>query len=307
MNLIQTGEHTWASDDYAVTATPTEFAGLKEPGTHLKISRADGQPARDWRDLQAIKSAVCGPEREAVELFPAESRLRDIANTTHLWVYPEGYIQKIGFRRGRELATGDHADGQAQRPRAGGRTIYIDCGAWKGKTVRAWLREHHADEVHAFEPCRAAARAKHWHIVRGTYPIVRLHHEAVWTEDGEIDFFHNPLHPDSQSGTVCPEKTSGGIDTRSPAARVKCIDFARWFAERVGPNDVCHLKMDIEGAEYAVLERMRARGLFNRITTMTIEFHADKMGARAAELRAVEERLRCQLIEAGVELAVQEH
>jgi hypothetical protein len=41
---------------------------------------------RDWRDLQRIKNEVIGPENEAVELFPAESRLVDSANQFHLWV-----------------------------------------------------------------------------------------------------------------------------------------------------------------------------------------------------------------------------
>lgn len=53
---------------------------------HLGIRRKDQQPANDWRDLQAIKSALVGPEYEAIELFPAESRVMDVANETHIYV-----------------------------------------------------------------------------------------------------------------------------------------------------------------------------------------------------------------------------
>lgn len=51
----------------------------------LQICRADGGSVVDWRDLQQIKNAVCGPEWEAVEIFPAESRLKDPSNARYLW------------------------------------------------------------------------------------------------------------------------------------------------------------------------------------------------------------------------------
>ena len=51
----------------------------------LQICRADGGSVFDWRDMQAIKSALLGPEWEAVEIFPAESRLKDPSNARYLW------------------------------------------------------------------------------------------------------------------------------------------------------------------------------------------------------------------------------
>lgn len=51
----------------------------------LQVCRADGGSVFDWRHLQQIKNQVCGPEWEAVELFPAESRLRDPSNARYLW------------------------------------------------------------------------------------------------------------------------------------------------------------------------------------------------------------------------------
>src|SRR6516164_7566855 len=53
--------------------------------THLSICRIDRKPIHDWRELQEIKNALVGPEHEAVELYPAESRLVDTANQFHLW------------------------------------------------------------------------------------------------------------------------------------------------------------------------------------------------------------------------------
>lgn len=70
---------------------------LPEGWTHLSIKRNDRSPIRDWRELQRIKNELCGPEREGIELFPAESRLVDVANQFHLWVAPLGTTFPIGF------------------------------------------------------------------------------------------------------------------------------------------------------------------------------------------------------------------
>jgi hypothetical protein len=59
------------------------------PFVHLHIHRNDWGPCKDWRHFQLIKNALVGEENEAVELFPAESRLVDTSNTYHLWVHAD--------------------------------------------------------------------------------------------------------------------------------------------------------------------------------------------------------------------------
>jgi hypothetical protein len=57
------------------------------PFVHLDITRHDRGSCKNWRELQQIKNEIVGSENEAVELFPAESRLVDTANQYHLWVH----------------------------------------------------------------------------------------------------------------------------------------------------------------------------------------------------------------------------
>lgn len=72
---------------------------------HLSIKRIDKQPVHDWRDLQWIKSEIVGPENEAVEIYPAESRVIDTANQYHLWVFIDPtYRIPFGFNAGRVLS-----------------------------------------------------------------------------------------------------------------------------------------------------------------------------------------------------------
>ena len=68
---------------------------------HLIISRLDGETCKNWSDFQQIKNELVGPECEAVELYPANSRLVDTRNEYHLWVladpasrYPFGYTER---------------------------------------------------------------------------------------------------------------------------------------------------------------------------------------------------------------------
>jgi hypothetical protein len=66
---------------------------------HLSIKRLDQRIVHDWRDLQRIKNEIVGPEYEAVELFPAESRKVDTANQYHLWVINQkGMRFPFGFQ-----------------------------------------------------------------------------------------------------------------------------------------------------------------------------------------------------------------
>ena len=69
---------------------------------HLSIANKDHSPRHDWRDLQRIKNELIGPEAEAVELYPRESRLIDTTNSFHLWAVRDGKFP-IGFDSGRRV------------------------------------------------------------------------------------------------------------------------------------------------------------------------------------------------------------
>lgn len=64
---------------------------------HLSIHDKPRSTRHDWREMQRIKNEVAGEEREAVELYPAESRLVDTANEYHLWVLGVGERWPFGF------------------------------------------------------------------------------------------------------------------------------------------------------------------------------------------------------------------
>lgn len=84
---------------------------------HLSIKRHDREPINDWRVLQRIKSAIVGAETEAIELYPAESRVVDTANQYHLYALP-GVTIPVGFPKGMRTDTPNIGKAK-QRPGSG--------------------------------------------------------------------------------------------------------------------------------------------------------------------------------------------
>lgn len=107
MQNAQPGE-IWENDIYTVRVR------RRAPFVHLDISRKDELPCENWHHFQQIKNELVGPEHEAVELYPAESRLVDTANQYHLWIvadpnyrFPFGFKNRMVFTEPIQVQTDD--------------------------------------------------------------------------------------------------------------------------------------------------------------------------------------------------------
>lgn len=74
----------------------------------IGISNADDSAHHDFRDFQAIKNNIAGKEWEAVELYPAESRLKDPSNRFYLFCCEKGLLN-FGLPGGRRVLDADQA------------------------------------------------------------------------------------------------------------------------------------------------------------------------------------------------------
>jgi hypothetical protein len=115
-------DEVWVNDTYQVNLDkqpPHGFKGMRL--WHLSIKRRDRSVVHDWRDLQSIKNSLCGTEAEAVELYPAESRLVDSANQFHLWVFmptTDGdAAPKVPLGWSKRFVVDDSSNGAVQRSR----------------------------------------------------------------------------------------------------------------------------------------------------------------------------------------------
>ena len=91
---------------YVDRNTPLAYGELEGKVTHLSIKRKDKRPCNDWRDFQEIKNELCGEEWEAMQIYPAESRMTDTSNQYHLWCTPPDLIIPVGWKT-REVLTKD--------------------------------------------------------------------------------------------------------------------------------------------------------------------------------------------------------
>jgi len=99
----------------------------------LSIKRLDREAIFQWRDMQAIKNELIGPEHEAVQIFPAESRLVDTSNQFHLWcMAEEGLAWPFGYLE-REVM--DKADAKM---RGAKQTDQESCCANENRNMNGW-------------------------------------------------------------------------------------------------------------------------------------------------------------------------
>lgn len=107
----QKNPEIWASDVYHVTVRrwPDDPVFGTRGMIQIGISSHDGTARHDWRDFQGIKDQIAGPECEAFELYPAESRLLDPSNYYTLWCFPGLKRIKVGINEGRRVLEADEA------------------------------------------------------------------------------------------------------------------------------------------------------------------------------------------------------
>jgi len=156
------------------------------------------------------------------------------------------------------------------------RYIFIDCGSHIGQSVKSFqetkLFSQHPWEIFCFE-----ANPFLNHLVLLEEPFsVNFQQKAVWIKDGTIQFFIDK-DPSCEGSSVCEKKTSGKLDKDHPVV-VHCVDLSQWIVKNFKKDDEIILKMDIEGAEYEVLEKMFKDNSISYINTLYIELHAEKIG-----------------------------
>lgn len=169
--------------------------------------------------------------------------------------------------------------------------VFIDCGGYQGQSVIYFLHTFpDAKEfiIHTFEPEKDC-----WKYYEGLPTI--LHKEAVWDKDGEAVFYQAKYR---QGSTMVEGKQSGRIDYEHPI-KIPCIDFSKWLISNFKKDDYIIVKMNIEGAEYRVLNKMLDDGSMEYVKELYIKFHSRKI---STILFAGDRPLQKRITDRGVEI-----
>ena len=118
----------------------------------------------------------------------------------------------------------------------------------------------------------------------------RAYPYALGVQDGTLRF---ALPPETTADQVSASAVAQYTDDQSRTLEVPCLtlDSARTLA---GLEHIDVLKMDIEGAEYAVIEQACANGWLKSISQILVEFHHFLPGLSAAQTRQAIDRLQAQ-------------
>lgn len=168
--------------------------------------------------------------------------------------------------------------------------LAVDCGANMG-VVTERLAATGADVV-AFEPDPFAFGSLEQKF--GNMPNITLVNAAVGVGSGTVrlmradNFGENP-----EGASVKSTILDGGrrIDAEN-SVEVPLIDFPSWVKEQVGTRgEIAFVKMDIEGAELDILERMDGEHLFANVRCLVAETHERKFKELRERYKALRDKV----------------
>jgi FkbM family methyltransferase len=164
----------------------------------------------------------------------------------------------------------DKAEGERPSPRY----VLVDGGAHKGETIKHFeasdLYAKHPWQIFSFEP------NPHLIPLLPQKPNVTVLNKALWIHDQGLEFYFGTT---TLGGNVVKTQVT---DENLRPIRVESVDFGRWLKDNFNKDDVIFVKLDIEGAEYPILNKMLKTGTIALIDKLYIEFHSFILKERTA-------------------------
>ena len=152
-------------------------------------------------------------------------------------------------------------------------SIVIDIGANEGQEIEVLLPT--GCEIHSFEPhpmffkelCKKYETSSNLH----------LNQYAAWKENGKKTlYFKEEMENFRQDGgaSLIKEKTNLNLNLN---IEVECIDIAKYIRDLNREIDL--LKIDVEGAEYEILNHLFETGTSQKIKNIYFEDHSRKINS----------------------------
>ncbi|MCF7993661.1 MAG: FkbM family methyltransferase [Chromatiaceae bacterium] len=155
----------------------------------------------------------------------------------------------------------------------GEKGLFIDCGGYDGCSAIKFRIKNPAFDCVTFEPNPTL-----WGYYEGL--PTQLIKKAAYTYNGEIKFTQDNIDEDGSS-VVRRKKidfTGQKKNSQFPTIKVECIDLAEFIAQSAQTYDKLILKLDVEGAEYDILDKLIEQDLLRHVSKLHCEFHWQKCG-----------------------------
>jgi len=153
--------------------------------------------------------------------------------------------------------------------------IFIDCGANRGQSIELFLKnwDDAADfNIYSFE-CSTSKKLQTaiQNVIKENISkckSIEYINKAVWIKDEQRIFYDEG----NESSSLLIKKT------RLNPVLVECIDLSQWIKKTFNPDDFIVLKMDIEGAEYEIFNKLMEDDTLSYINKLYGELHSRKCG-----------------------------
>lgn len=166
--------------------------------------------------------------------------------------------------------------------------ILLDVGAFNGDSVLHFMEtEANVDKILAFDPNNTFWGI--WNAISERYPKVKFYEAAVYNRNGTVKYTQRPTDKPFGSTIAKNKRDWGQGDVRE----VKCLDIAELVTED------CVLKLDAEGSEYEILERLIETNKLKFIKRLYLEWHTTKMTTDYTQRQS---EIEAYLKKAGVEV-----
>ena len=148
---------------------------------------------------------------------------------------------------------------------------FIDCGAHCGESILTAKQRFGNDiNIISFEPIPGLA--KQLQEIHQDNPTIQIQNSAVWVNDDIKKFHLSEAYTDGSSllNSLNNLRNDHHI-------KVNCFDLSTWLFESFTKDDYLILKLDIEGAEYEVLNKIIEDGTIKLVNELWGEWHDMKI------------------------------
>lgn len=161
--------------------------------------------------------------------------------------------------------------------------VVIDLGAHVGKSAIEF--SHRVKEVHAFEP--NPVNFTELKKLTRRYRNIKAFQKAVSSENGKTTLYFEEVKPGRfyEGATIVSGKSNVSYDNH---VEVDTVSISDLLADIDSENIV--IKMDIEGAEYIVLDALLDTDHLDKVKKIYVECHVDRIPELAEPKRQVLEK-----------------
>lgn len=166
------------------------------------------------------------------------------------------------------------------------RTNFIDCGAHKGQSIIHARKLFGNDiNIYSFEPVPFFANwLSNFYI---NDDKITIYNQAVWDKNKNKTF-----HLSKSKATWGSSLINRFDENDTILLDVECINFSKWVTNNLNNSDYNILKLDIEGAECKVLNKLMDDNTLSYFNYLVGEWHDNHSGYDNSEFIKTRNRLK---------------